>query len=238
MTHLLDFAAQTGASFKKASGEEYKMSVTITNPGDSLKIIVKTVSAGQSRRQASITAVLNLQDPAQNYVYGDLIVLDDSQAAPSGAGATAGIKDSLEQFDRLGINKIKYDAGLEAGGFKWAQIGGIPEPRDVSNLTRTVNDRFDRLLGEYENPSNRTYDKRTMQAISTLKRLDASGELELVKELIETCIEQLKNGNGEFLSILANTPLGMPLLVETWWHGYFDITLGSESREVFESQLR
>jgi hypothetical protein len=241
LNHLLSAAYSSYQGFAEATGiDTPELSIECRMlPGEPILDIEISLRSSESNKLARGNYRFNNESPEDSYFYGNLLVLDGDGVSPGSAGDI--IKPTLTSLDTMGITRINFQAGLQAGGIRWAQVGGIPETPRM--LGRHIHSNFQEIKNLAEPDSDHILfidplAKHNKQLLSAIQKLKNKGELEFTFELIKSMIEELASGDGQFLSVIANTSLGRYILKDTFWEGYFDISPGSESRELLEKQLR
>ena len=249
LSHIMNLCMGAHDAFVEATGDKpNKMQISFEH--DKNKLVMKIKLSTKAGAELEYDFVFNKEDPSKSYLNAENLVLD-TPTGGAGRGSGEIIKSMISQCDSVGITSIEFFAASTKGGFKWAQMGGIPH-MIVSDITgthevsgmyvmHTINNRFDNVLDWVENDTwpyewqSKWMEKDRRQITNIIRKLKQNGELEDTMELIRSCIDGLNSGDPQFLSIMANTPLGRFLLKGTSWRGYFDITPGSESREIIET---
>jgi hypothetical protein len=247
LAHVLSMCIDFHNGFADASGiKPNKMAMSFKNDKNKLILSFKAIKK-PTALEFSGQFVLDKSDASKSYFNGETLILDTQVTQVANVGKKGSgeiIKRMISQCDSMGVTTIEFYAAMRAGGFKWAQIGGLPimTPEGISGMyvMNDITKKFDNVLDWAENntwPEWQFDEKTKRQVTNIITKLKQNGELEFTMELIKSCIEGLNNGDPQFLSIIANTPLGRFLLSETAWRGIFDITPGSETREIIETHM-
>ena len=250
LNHLLSAVHRSCQGFQNAIGDEsVKVGIDVSLPkgnwDDEATITVDISSVDKYYATSKGAYRLNRVNSGESFFYGNLLLLERPETDERSPGSSTDvIKPTLSACDEMGVARITFFAGLQSGGTKWAQLGAIPlYPAHVANQ---IDDKFKYLQGVLENPeygplarvSDGRGTKQEKQLVNTIQKLKNNDELEFTLELIESGIKQMRNGDGSFLAVMANTPLGRYLLSGSGWGGYFDITPNSDNRKLLEAQLR
>lgn len=125
--------------------------------------------------------------------------------------------NSLELYDRLGIERVSLTAGLEVGGYAWARYGFKPESKEsLRELQDEVRWNLDQL-----GVSTRTH--------SLVSRLLDSDDPKSVWTLSD--LDMMVTGYDG-----GRMKLGKALLMGTAWDGELDLK-DDESRERFQQYV-
>ncbi|MFA5507516.1 MAG: hypothetical protein WC314_26225 [Vulcanimicrobiota bacterium] len=137
-------------------------------------------------------------------------------AALQGQGVAKQIlANSVELYDRMGVQSVSLFAGLQVGGYAWAKYGFKPEAGPETA------DLFDTVRGRLQDLDVPPATKRSVQ------RLLAENKPEAVWALSD--LDGVKVDNGK-------VPLGKALLMGTSWAGKLDLTC-PDSRARFEQYI-
>lgn len=229
-----------GIADSYGEGLEKDLTVRLFNSGDRSSIAVTI-----SDRGSSDIGNMSINFPAgdEPYLYGSLLTLRSGNTGLKTRSAGM-IGHAMEACDTMGITRIKFEAALSSGGYMWAKMGGTPVGYSISRMANLLKTKLSRtdidpdnsrdldLVGAFApNPKVGERMKRK------LKNYKDQGTLETHIDFLRKAVFELEN-DPSMLVLIANHEFGRYFLEGTTWNGQFDITPGSESRELINTLTR